>query len=214
MQTRKVDVMKRWTQLALAAGLALSVSACAGDRAPDADQNSGAAREGAAGTTGTSGTSGLSSGDAAFVEKQLAMGTAEVELGKLAQERGGHADVKNYGQMMETDHRMAGEELKEIANRAEGKPPTDAARTDGHGEHTDLRDELSKLSGRDFDLRYLDEMIEDHQKGIDRLEAQGQGADNPQIREWAGKTLLKMRNHLAKAKAVQETVKMQGDGKN
>ena len=206
--------MKGWTGLALAAGLALSVSACAGDRAPDADQNSGAAREGAPGTTGTSGTSGLSSADAAFVQKQLAMGTAEVELGKLAQERGTHADVKNYGQMMETDHRMASEELKEIANRADGKPAHDLAQKDAHGEHVELREELAKLSGRDFDLRYLDEMIADHEKGIDRLEAQGQGADNPQIREWAGKVLLKMRNHLAKAKAVQETVKMQGDGKN
>jgi putative membrane protein len=206
--------MKRWTGLALAAGLALSVSACAGDRAPDANQNSAAAREGAAGTTGTSGTSGLSSGDAAFVEKQLAMGMAEVELGKLAQERGSHPDVKNYGQMMETDHRMAGEELKEIANRAAGKPAYDPAAKDAHGEHTELREELATLSGRDFDRRYLDEMIADHEKGIDRLESQGQGADNPQIREWAGKTLLKMRNHLAKAKLVQETVKAQGDGKN
>ena len=205
--------MRGWTGLALAAGLALSVSACAGDRAPDADQNSAAAREGAAGTTGTSGTSGLSSGDAEFVKKQLERGTAEVELGKLAQERGNHPDVKNYGQMMETDHRMAGEELKEIANRAEGKPAHDIARKDAHTEHSELREELSKLSGRDFDARYLDEMIADHEKGIDRLEAQGQGADNPQIREWAGKVLLKMRNHLAKAKAVQETVKMQGDGK-
>jgi putative membrane protein len=212
---RRGELMKRWTGLAFAAALALSVSACSGDRAPDANQNSTAAREGAAGTTGTSGTSGLSSGDAEFVRKQIAMGTTEVELGKLAQQRGNHADVKNYGQMMETDHRIAGEELKEIAQRADAKyAERHDAEKDAHDEHLELREELTKLSGRDFDRRYLDEMIADHEKGIDRLESQGQGADNPQIREWAGKTLLKMRNHLAKAKLVQETVKMQGDGKN
>ena len=207
--------MKRWTQLALAAGLALSVSACAGDRAPDADQNS-AAREGAAGTTGTSGTSGLSDGDAEFVKEQLAMGTAEVELGKLAQQRGTHPDVKNYGQMMETDHRMAGEELKEIANRANpnrGERRAEAAK-DAHGEHTELREELSKLSGAEFDRRYLDEMVDDHEKGIDQLEGKAERADNPQIREWAAKTLPKMRNHLAKAKLVQETLKNEADRKN
>ena len=207
--------MKRWTQVALAAGLALSVSACAGDRAPDANQNSTAAREGAAGTTGTSGTSGLSSGDSEFVHKQLAMGTAEVELGKLAQQRGNHADVKNYGQMMETDHRIAGEELKEIAHRADAKyAEHDDAAKDAREEHLELRDELAKLSGRDFDKRYLDEMIKDHEKGIDQLESKAEHADNPQIREWAGKTVLKMRNHLAKAKLVQETVNKQGDGTN
>ena len=207
--------MKPWTQLALVAGLALSVTACAGDRAPDANQNSTAAREGAPGTTGTSGTSGLSSGDAEFVKKQLAMGTAEVELGKLAQQRGSHPDVKNYGQMMETDHRMAGEELKEIANRASAKREGhDAAAKDAHEEHSELREELAKLSGGEFDRRYLDEMVGDHEKGIAQLEDKAEHADNPQIREWAGKTLLKMRNHLAKAKAVQDTVKNQGDGKN
>ena len=207
--------MKRWTQLALAAGLALSVSACAGDRAPDADQKSGAAREGAAGTTGTSGTSGLSSGDQEFVQEQLAMGKAEVELGKLAQQRGTHADVKNYGQMMETDHRMAGEELKEIANRANGRPQgRDDSAKDAHGDHVELREELSKLSGGEFDRRYLDEMVEDHEKGIDALEGRAERADHPQIREWAAKTLPKMRNHLAKAKAVQETLKIEADRKN
>ncbi len=201
--------MKRWTQLVCVAGLALSVSACAGDRAPDADRNSA----GAEGVAGTSGTAGLSSGDAEFVKEQLAMGMAEVELGKLAQERGNHADVKNYGQMMETDHRRAGEELKEIANRANAHRRDDMAK-DAHGDHTELREELSKLSGREFDRRYLDEMIEDHEKGINQLEGKAERADNPQIREWAATTLPKMRNHLAKAKAVQETVKNAGDGKN
>lgn len=195
--------MKRWTQLALAAGLALLVSACAGDRAPDADRN--AAREGAPGTTGTSGTS---SADAGFVQEQLKMGQAEVDLGKLAQERGGHADVKKYGEMMETDHRMADEELKTIAG-LRTEPSKDA-----HGAHSDLREELSKLSGPEFDRRYIEEMIEDHEKTIDDLEKKSEGADDPQVREWAAKTLPKMRQHLAKAKAVQETIKAEGERKN
>ena len=207
--------MKRWTQLALAAGLALSVSACAGDRAPDAEQTS-SAREGAAGTTGTSGNAGLSSGDAEFVKEQLAMGTAEVELGKLAQERGSHRDVKAYGQMMETDHRMAGEELKEIANRAAAKSDKrgDDEAKDAHGDHIELREELSKLSGADFDRRYIEQMIEDHEEGIEDVEAKAEGADHPQIRAWAASTLPKMRNHLAKAKLVQETLKTAADRKN
>lgn len=185
--------MKRWTQLALAVGLAVSVSACAGDRAPDAD----AVREGSAGTTGTSGTS---SAEAAFVQAQLKMGQAEVDLGKLAQERGTHVDVKRYGEMMETDHRMAGEELKTIAGGHS------EASKDSHGDHADLRDELSKLSGPDFDRRYIAQMIEDHEQGIEELEKKAERADDPQVREWATKTLPKMRQHLAKAKAVQETL--------
>ena len=189
--------MRRWTQIALAAGLALSVSACAGDRSPDADRKD-AAREGAAGTTGTSGTS---SADAGFVQEQLKMGQAEVDLGKLAQERGTHPDVKKYGEMMEIDHRMAGEELRAAVGRATEAP------TEAHEAHSDLREELSKLSGPEFDRRYIEEMIDDHEKGIDELEKKAEHADDPQVREWAAKTLPKMRQHLAKAKAVQETLK-------
>jgi putative membrane protein len=206
---RRVELMKRWTQLALAAGLALSVSACSGDRAPEADQNAPAARDGAAGSTGTTGTTALSNGDAEFVREQLAMGTAEVELGKLAQERGTHPDVKNYGQMMVTDHRMAGEELKEIANRTNVKRGEGAsdANKDAHGDHMEVREELAKLSGREFDRDYIARMIDDHEKGIDDVEAKAERAENPQVREWAAKTLPKMRNHLAKAKAIQDTLK-------
>jgi putative membrane protein len=206
--------MKRWTELAFAAALALSVSACSGDRAPDANQNSTAAREGAAGTTGTSGISGLSSADAEFVFERLTAGKAEVELGKLAQQRGSHADVKNYGQMMETDHRMAGEELKEIANRANGnraEPKNDASK-EPQDAHSAVRAELEQLTGRDFDRRYMAQMVKDHDKAIEDLEKKAEHADNPQLREWAGKTLLKMRNHLAKAKAVQETLAREGTG--
>ena len=136
------------------------------------------------------------------------MGRAEVDLGKLAQASGSHLDVKKYGEMMETDHRMAGEELKLLA----GKTPDSA--TDAHGEHADLREELSKLSGREFDLRYIDQMIDDHEQGIAELEKKVEGADDPRVREWAAKMVPKMRQHLAKAKAIQHTLTTEADRKN
>ena len=158
----------------------------------------------------------MSSADAEFVKEQLAMGMGEVALGKLAQQRGSHPDVKKYGEMMETDHRMAGEELKEIANRTnanrgEGR---DDATKNAHGDHKEVSEELSKLSGRDFDRRYIEQMIEDHEEGVKDVEARAERAENPQIREWATKTLPKMRNHLAKAKLVQETLQRAEARKN
>lgn len=46
------------------------------------------------------------------------MGTAEIELGRLAQQRGTHAEVKEFGAPMVRDHQIAAEELKPIAARA------------------------------------------------------------------------------------------------
>ena len=62
--------MKRWTQLVFAAGLALAVSACSGDRAKDANGNSTAAHDGAAGTAGLDGGPGL--GDGKFGQSNTA----------------------------------------------------------------------------------------------------------------------------------------------
>ena len=47
-------------------------------------------------------------------------------------------------------------------------------------------------------------------RGIEELEKKAEHADDPQVREWAAKTLPKMRQHLAKAKAVQETLERKG----
>jgi putative membrane protein len=183
--------MKRWIQLTAAVGLALSVTACAGDKSPDATT----------GTGGTVGTSGTMAADAEFVEEQLAMGTAEVELGRLAQERGMHADVKEFAAMMVKDHQMAAEELKPIAARV--RAAETAPRAADRDDHREKLEDLSKLSGHDFDKKYIEEMVDDHQEGVKDLESKAENAADPDVKQWAAKTLPKMREHLERAKDIQ-----------
>ena len=68
-----------------------------------------------AGTTGTAGA-GVSNGDKNFVNHQLSDGMAEVELAKLASDHAASSDVKQFAQMMITDHTKAGDQLKQIAS--------------------------------------------------------------------------------------------------
>ena len=51
-----------------------------------------------------------------FVEDASAKGVAEVEAGKLAQEKGSAADVKAFADMMIKDHTAANAKLKTIAD--------------------------------------------------------------------------------------------------
>src|ERR1700712_5110852 len=51
-----------------------------------------------------------------FVEDASAKGVAEVEAGKLAQEKGSSADVKSFADMMIKDHTLANSKLKSIAD--------------------------------------------------------------------------------------------------
>src|SRR5437867_161754 len=76
-------------------------------------------RPAASQTVGTGGEVDLnkaSSSDRDFVQNVLIDGTTEVELGKLANERGSSPDVKRFGKMMADDHSKADDQLKRIAS--------------------------------------------------------------------------------------------------
>ena len=82
----------------------------------------------------------------AFVNDLTIAGLAEVQLGKLAAERGASPDVKSFGQMMVKDHTQAANELKPIAMQLNVQQPTQVDQ-----KHKDLADKLSKLQGSEFD---------------------------------------------------------------
>ena len=190
-------------------GLALSVSACAGDPRPDDSKRPEAQRDAPVGTSGDRDRDG----DASFVQEQLAMGTAEVALGKLAQQRGRHPQVLRYARLMVNDHKAAGDELKRIADAADANRATGEDVTRIQASRLEVREELSRLSGHEFDKRYIDRMIEDHEKAIGDLETTSRAADGALVREWAAKALPKMREHLDQARAIRDVLRNEGDEK-
>jgi len=195
--------MKRLMTLAMAGAVALGAAACSSDNNTQANPNSTAARD-TGSAVGTSGTSA----DTRFVDEQLAGGRAEVSLGELAQQRATHPDVKSFAAMMVRDHTSAGTELKQIAARTH----TSAGKEADHDNHAnDVRDELMKLSGNDFDQKYISEMVDDHEKDVKEVEDKAEHADNPDVRAWAAKTLPTLRAHLEKAKAIKERLDHAGD---
>ena len=214
--------MKRVMQFTAALAMALAVMACGRDDAANRENTT------ASGTGGAvAGTTGSFDMDRDFVEEQLALSEAEIELGRLAQQKATHPDVKEYGAMMVRDHQAAGQQLKSIMatagttqtrpadrgadDRAAGaaRDMTNRARgaaADLQNEFRDREEELGKLSGREFDRRYIDEMIEDHEDAIDDLEDKANDASHPEVRAWAAKTLPTMRQHLEQARALKQTL--------
>src|SRR5207253_1610559 len=115
---------------------------------------------------------------------------------------------KSFAAMMVRDHTAAGNELKQIAARTH----TSAGNEADHDDHpNDVREELMKLSGNEFDKKYISEMIDDHEKDVKEVEDKAEHADNPDVQAWAAKTLPTMRAHLEKAKAIKERLDQAGD---
>lgn len=194
--------MKRLATLGGALALALAVTACAGDDARETPaSNPNTARDASA--VGTSGT-GTLAGDREFIEEHVAMGESEVALGQLAAQKGTHAEVKRFGELMVREHRAAGQELKQIHARL----PVDdrrAAGTDARDEHKDALDELQGLSGREFDRKYMDLMVEHHEEAVNDLERKAENG-SAEVRQWASSTLPKVQQHLVQAKTIKETL--------
>ena len=152
--------------------------ACGGERA--ANDNIGAENsaistqnENRAPTVGTAGGDTPDASVRQFVEDMAHAGMAEVELGRMANQRGSAAAVKEFGQMMVTDHSKAGEELRQAATGSNIAMPT------GMDEkHRDLSERLSKLSGADFDREYMSAMVTGHQEVVEKLERQSRATGN------------------------------------
>src|SRR5262249_52260084 len=89
----------------------------------------------------------------AFLVQAASGGIAEVELGRLAQQRGSSPDVKGFGERMIRDHTQANRELDALAAKKGVAVPEKLDRG-----HAALRDRLCKLSGGDFDRAYMKEM--------------------------------------------------------
>ena len=196
--------MKRMSQFSAALVMAVAVTACAGDDAREAETP-------ATGTGGAvTGTSGTFDGDMDFVEERLEMGNAEVELGRIAQEQATHPDVKAFAQELVRDHQAAGDELRRIATTANPNFPA-AIDDEAREELTELREEMAKLTGRDFDRRYIDEMIDDHQEAVDDLQNKAENASHSEVRAWAAKTLPTVRQHLEKARSLKEALENAGE---
>lgn len=183
--------MKPWTQAVLGICLAASIVACNKN-----DANNTTARDtGAVGTAGTG-------ADRDWIQDQLEDGQAEINLARLASERATNPQVKDFAQMMLRDHQAAGDELKQAATAAnvQVNPPAEP-----DNDHKNLQEDLAKLSGPEFDRKYIDAMVDEHQEAVNEIEKKAD-SDNVQIRQWATKTLPTVRQHLEQAKQLKQTL--------
>jgi putative membrane protein len=194
--------MKRWNQLALGLCLAAATAACAGDRAP-----AGTATDDPA-AVGTAGRDTKADADRAFVEDSITGGNAEVELGRLVQEKSKNVDVRQFAAMLIEHHTKAGAELNEVASRAniQTTPADDEARE----EHDQLKERLGELSGAEFDREYIKAMVDNHEKAVSEAEDRSEDSKNDHVKQWAAQALPTLKKHLEQARQIQTNLEKAG----
>jgi putative membrane protein len=136
--------------------------------------------------------------DRQFLLNAAQGGMTEVELGKLAQEKGSSADVKEFGSQMVTDHSKANDELKSVAEK-KGITVPDAL----DAKHQAMVDHFKHLSGTAFDRAYIHAMVRDHQKDVALFREAASDAEDPDVKAFAENTLTVVEAHLAHIKSIQ-----------
>jgi putative membrane protein len=184
--------MKRTCFLSMLLAAALT-AACGGGA--DHNQTASQPANTAGGAVGTAGNADRSvpDGDRDFVREINAANTAEIDMAKLALQRGSDRNVKKFAQMMVTDHTQAGNKLNALAsqhNLAAGAA-SDASKNPTEG--------LADKKGRDFDREYADRMVDAHQELLDKLESR---IDKETLAKWKENNPSPATDKKAKSEAI------------
>lgn len=143
----------------------------------------------------------VSRADRSFVEKAAQGGMAEVELGKLAQQKASNEQVRQFGAQLVSDHSRANDELRQVAMDRGIKLPSDMGR-----KHHSAMQRMSKLSGAKFDREFMSHMVDDHKQDIAEFRKEADSGSDSQLKAFANKTLPTLEQHLRVARDVQNMV--------
>jgi putative membrane protein len=137
-----------------------------------------------------------------FVKEAASGGMMEVELGSYAQQNASNERVKNFGSMMVRDHGKANEELKSVISAKNIQVPSSM-----EDNHMKKVNDLKQKTGAEFDLEYMKEMVDDHEKDVEKFSKQSEDGKDPEIQSFASKTLPILRMHLDSARAIHDALK-------
>jgi|SRR5579883_2429751 len=135
--------------------------------------------------------------DASFYKQAAEAGIAEVEAGQQALQKADNQKVKDFGQVMVTDHTKANDELKQLAATKNIKLPTSPS----VGQMAE-KTKLDVLTGGAYDKSYIDGQIKDHEEVISLFRKEASSGQDTDAKAWAKQTLPILEKHLKMARQI------------
>lgn len=156
---------------------------------------------GTAASQAVSGTpSTASKADVSFIKHAVTDGIAGVRLGQLALDKSSNDKVKRLAQRIIDDHTKANDELRTLAHGKQVMLPTPSS--DAEADAAPFKDK----DGVKFDRAWADAVVKDHQQAIAMFTTEKRQAQDPDVRNFADKTLPVLNEHLDMARALQDAL--------
>lgn len=132
--------------------------------------------------------------DETFVKNAIESNEQELHLLALGQQKGMDKELKAHAKMMEKDHKVLGAKMKAYATKQNYTLNT-----------ADTKDALDDdTKGTDWDKKWADKMVDDHQKTIDKFERAESRTNDQALKDIVSGALPTLREHLDMAKRLQE----------
>jgi putative membrane protein len=138
--------------------------------------------------------------DQKFVDFAAQTDMVEANLGSLAQSAGNSQAVKDYGQMLATDHTSDYQKLQSVAQQAGLTVP--AAIDAQHNKS--MIGPMHALKGSAFDKKFDREMAAGHSEAIAIYKKEAADAQNPALKAYAQETLATLQKHLDDSKNLEQ----------
>ena len=135
--------------------------------------------------------------DGSFYKHAAEGGIAEVDAGRLAQDKGNSQQVKDFGAMMVKDHSAANEKLQALAASKNITLPTTPSVTQVAG-----KAKLDVLSGDTFDKSYVKGQISAHRETVALFRKEISSGQDSDAKAFATATLPTVKAHLKAITAI------------
>lgn len=137
--------------------------------------------------------------DQEFVDFAAQTDMTEAHVGQLAQEKAEAQGVKDYGQMLASDHTNDYNTVTAVATKANLTVPKglDAM-------HNKMIAPLDHLKGTTFDHQFLTQMVAGHKHAIAVYKQEADNAQNADLKSYAQQALPTLEKHM---NAAQDLIK-------
>lgn len=131
----------------------------------------------------------------------------DIDAGKLAVSKSHSKDVKEFAQLMITDHSGVNKSATELVQKLHVTPESNATSQSLQKGGDDNLSALKKLSGSAFDRAYVDHEVAYHQAVLDAVDTTLiPGAQNAELKALLVKVRPAFVAHLEHAKHLQSTL--------
>ena len=124
----------------------------------------------------------------------------EIAAAKIAEDKG-NAEEKKFAAQMITDHTKTTSDLKELVSKGDVKADIPASLDDSSQKQLD---KLRDAKPVDFADTYDPMQVSAHKDAVSLFERYSKSGENASLKDWAGKTLPALRDHLDMAEALDK----------